>query len=318
MSALFDKYIQLGGTELGKIVSGEIKVKGGGLRLEIEKEIHGSIDKISIYSHDDTGVHFVRGLIRRKWLDGGGVEELGYPLTDEEETRDHNGRYNMFQKGSNSSAVIYRRGEGGGTFIIRGPILEKWQNMDDVIGLGYPVTDEKVVGKDRKGRYNDFKSANAERDDVRSIYYHPRTGTKLVRGSIRTRWIREGWIDEVGYPKTDEEDYSVVNKNGEIRKGKISKFQRGEIVYIDGDTYYYATEGSKNPQKWFSTRSVIIALFLLVLGVAWGGTCIYALQAKNYSLLGILFPSGLITGLILAVLSDPLRRLGKKLFHIDD
>lgn len=63
--------------------------------------------------------------------------------------------------------------------------------------LVIPATDETAT-PDRRGRYNHFTGNG-------SIYWHPTTGPKLVRGGIRHTWARTGWERGIyGYPTSDE------------------------------------------------------------------------------------------------------------------
>lgn len=295
MTIISDKYMELGGSKLGKLVSEERSTKNGGRYVELEQVINGQIDTMSIYYHRKTGPHLVRGLIRQKWLMVGGLEKLGYPLTDEIDTEDGQGRYNDFQKGS----IYYRKGEPE-AFMIWGPIRKKWRTVGGVRFLGYPTTDERSVEGSAPGRYNDFKSAREEERDQRSIYWHPKTGAHVVRGAIHYEWLAKGGVTRLGYPITDEEDY--IGKNGQ--KGRISRFQKGAIIhYWDGASTYVSYE--KSQRIWFSIRAGIV----IILALIWGASCAYALITKNVWLFGILLPSG---GAITAILDYLFQKMGKR------
>ncbi len=85
-----------------------------------------------------------------------------------------------------------------GTHEVHGAIRHKY----NVVGgpnnaLSLPVTDETTT-PDKKGRYNHFIGNG-------SIYWHPTTGPKLVRGGIRHAWAKTGWEKgKYGYPTSDE------------------------------------------------------------------------------------------------------------------
>jgi hypothetical protein len=55
---------------------------------------------VSLLASPKTGVHYVVGEIRDKFLQGGGLEQFGYPLTDEVPTRDGFGLMTRFERGT--------------------------------------------------------------------------------------------------------------------------------------------------------------------------------------------------------------------------
>ncbi|WP_298516345.1 hypothetical protein [uncultured Kordia sp.] len=84
--------------------------------------------------------------------------------------------------------------------------------------LALPVTDETAT-PDGRGRFNHF-SGNG------SIYWHPATGPKLVRGAIRHTWAKTGWERGIyGYPTSDE--IRIDPKKNEW----FSDFQNGVIIW---------------------------------------------------------------------------------------
>lgn len=85
-----------------------------------------------------------------------------------------------------------------GTHEIHGAIRQKYNAVGGPNNaLSLPVTDETKT-PDKKGRYNHFIGNG-------SIYWHPNTGPKLVRGGIRHTWAKNGWEKgKYGYPTSDE------------------------------------------------------------------------------------------------------------------
>lgn len=81
---------------------------------------------------------------------------------------------------------------------IHGAIRQKYNAVggpDNALGL--PATDETTT-PDGKGKFNHFTGNG-------SVYWHPTTGPKLVRGGIRGTWARTGWErGQYGYPTSDE------------------------------------------------------------------------------------------------------------------
>ena len=104
----------------------------------------------SIYWTPETGAFEVHGLIRDRWRDfGWEAGDLGYPITDETQTPDGIGRYNVFQGGS-----IYWTASTG-AHVVFGRIRDKWKELGWEAGvLGYPTSDEyDVTG----GKRSDFE-----------------------------------------------------------------------------------------------------------------------------------------------------------------
>src|SRR5262249_2542657 len=56
--------------------------------------------KASIFASSSTGVHYVVGEIREKYLQAGGPEKFGYPVTDEIPTPDGLGLMTKFERGT--------------------------------------------------------------------------------------------------------------------------------------------------------------------------------------------------------------------------
>lgn len=152
----------------------------------------------------------VAGAIGEKYRSLGGCSSaLGGPLTDEEPTADHVGRYNHFQHGS-----IYWTPDLG-AHAVQGAIFDKWEDLEWETGLlGYPTTDE-LKTPDNRGRYSVFQRG--------SIYWTEKTGAHEVHGTIRDAWKESGWeAGPLGYPTSDE-----ITTAG----GAKSTFEGGEITW---------------------------------------------------------------------------------------
>jgi hypothetical protein len=145
VGAIDVKYQQLGGCNsiLGAPITEEQGAPDGVGRYSVFE--HGSI-----YWTPEIGAYEVHGTIRDKWAELGwesGI--LGYPVSDETETPDAIGRYNVFEHGS-----IYWT-PATGAHEVHGAIRDKWAEVGWESGvLGYPVSDEYAVSG---GRRNDFE-----------------------------------------------------------------------------------------------------------------------------------------------------------------
>lgn len=174
---------------------------------------YSRFEKGVIYWHKDTGAHEVHGMIRHKWSSlskSKGI--LGYPLSDELDASDNEGKYSDFQHGS-----IYWHPDTGAN-LVKGAIFRKWKRLKKENGfLGYPVTDE-LTTPDGRGRYNHFQRG--------SIYWHPDTGAHEVHGRIKSKWKSMSWEKGVlGYPVSDEETTL------EDEDGRHSHFEHGSIYW---------------------------------------------------------------------------------------
>jgi hypothetical protein len=82
-------------------------------------------------------------------------------------------------------------------FEVHGDIRAKYESLGGAAGpLGLPTTNETVI-PDNFGRFNHFEHG--------SIYWTPRTGPMMVRGTVRDRWAASGWErGPLGYPVQDQ------------------------------------------------------------------------------------------------------------------
>lgn len=98
----------------------------------------------SIYWHPETGAFEVHGLIRDKWREMGADQgTLGYPISDEMNSRDGISQVSHFQRGS-----IYYTHSRRKMTIVAGKCWEKWAEMNLEKGpMGHPIL-ERVVDID--------------------------------------------------------------------------------------------------------------------------------------------------------------------------
>lgn len=98
----------------------------------------------SIYWHPESGAFEVHGLIRDKWREMGADQgTLGYPISDEMNSRDGISQVSHFQRGS-----IYYTHQRRKMTIVAGKCWEKWAEMNLEKGpLGHPIL-EKIVDID--------------------------------------------------------------------------------------------------------------------------------------------------------------------------
>lgn len=142
--------------------------------------------------------------------------------------------------------VTFRRADiycskNTGTHEIHGAIRQKYNHVGGPNNaLSLPVTDETTT-PDRKGKFNHFIGNG-------SIYWHPTTGPKLVRGAIRHTWARTGWErGDYGYPASDE--IRIAPNKPEW----FSDFQN--------DVIYWKKDKSVAPETASLSRAKVQALF---------------------------------------------------------
>lgn len=154
------------------------------------------------YWTPDTGVTVVRGLIHQRFLELGGHEELGVPITDELASSG-GGRYSDFlsSDGAVHSAIYFSTRTGA--HLVVGPILEHFRALGEDAHFGFPATDTRLT-PDAFGAYNHFVMPDSQHEDA-SIYWTQPTGANAVQGAIRQKWAESGWeAGPLGYPVTDE------------------------------------------------------------------------------------------------------------------
>lgn len=147
MTAISDKYAQLGGTAsfLGAQISAEIPAANGGRKQEFQNG--------TIYWHSNTGAFEVHGAISARWLALGGEGSVfGYPTSDETTAHDGVGKFNNFENAS----VFWHPSTGA--FEVHGSIRDRWRTIGaETSILGYPTTNESTT-PDGIGRFNHFQN----------------------------------------------------------------------------------------------------------------------------------------------------------------
>jgi hypothetical protein len=105
-------------------------------------------------------------------------------------------------------------------FEVHGEIRAKYEALGGAAGpLGLPVTDESQTPDD-VGRFNHFERG--------SIYWTPRTGPMMVRGTVRDRWAASGWErGPLGYPVQDQHRMTLL---GPLPLVEWCKFENGLIA----------------------------------------------------------------------------------------
>ena len=134
LNRIDDKAGALGAGFTGRALS-DLETVRGGYRKRYEN--------CDIYSSDATGAHEVHGDIRAKYnAKGGPNSDLGLPATDETGAPDGIGRYNHF---STNGSIYWQPNPG--PMEVHGGIRGAWATQGWERGwLGYPTTDERVVG----------------------------------------------------------------------------------------------------------------------------------------------------------------------------
>ena len=120
-----------------------------------------------------------------------------------------------------------------GVYEVHGEIRKKYNAVGGPDNdLKLPVTDETTT-PDGIGKYNHFIGNG-------SIYWHPTTGPKLVRGGIRSHWAATGWERGFyGYPTSDE----IKIRSNEW----FSDFQNS-VIYWKGNSYIAPKEATLSHQ----------------------------------------------------------------------
>jgi uncharacterized protein with LGFP repeats len=168
-----------------------------------------------LYWSPSTGVRLVRGGILTKWLDAGGVEVLGLPITDEGPAG-HGGAYNHFANG----ASIYWT-TATGAQVLYGAVRARWLALGAEWGpMGFPVASETSIGNGA------VKQVFTDGD----VYWSPRTGAHELRGAIARAWEEAGGLTRLGLPTSGE----VSAPGGAVRS-----------EFSSGYTLVYSAEGTR-------------------------------------------------------------------------
>jgi uncharacterized protein with LGFP repeats len=124
------KWSQMGWEQspLGFPLSDEMPAGSAGGRMSV-------FERGAILYRPDIGTFETHGAISRRWRDVGGINNLGFPLTDELTTPDTRGRYNHFERGS-----IYWTPQTG-AHEVTADIKNAWADSGWEQGpVGYPVS----------------------------------------------------------------------------------------------------------------------------------------------------------------------------------
>jgi hypothetical protein len=159
-----------------------------------------------------------------------------------------------------------------GPYGLRSSIQKKYESSPESVGV--PASDERPVGDAAGGRYQDFKKTvfgmasmvTSMKDNpgdplptcsvpigrtmqvLSSIYWNPKTYAHVVQGEIRRLWLDLGGpTGKLGYPIDDE-------TNTPDRRGRMSRFQNGEIWWYADKGPFVAHRGSVAPGKSQSKR----------------------------------------------------------------
>jgi uncharacterized protein with LGFP repeats len=122
-----DKWAAMGWEQspLGFPMTDELPAGSTGGRVSL-------FERGAILYHPNIGTFEIHGAIFRRWRDLGGINGLGFPLTDESATPDTRGRYNHFERGS-----IYWNGVA---WEVTADIKDVWANAGwERSPLGYPI-----------------------------------------------------------------------------------------------------------------------------------------------------------------------------------
>jgi uncharacterized protein with LGFP repeats len=172
-----------------------------------------------MYWSASTGARVTYGDILAKYLDQGGHEAFGAPITDECPAID-GGRYNHFT-GTAATGVtsIYWRADLG-AHLIWGQVRALWERSGWEQGTyGFPTTDTAQT-RDGTGLFNDFTGGD---NAGAAIYWTPLSGVHGMKGAILAKWRSlDAENSFLGYPTSDEYDISI---------GKRSDFQGGYITW---------------------------------------------------------------------------------------
>lgn len=179
-----------------------------------------------LYWTENTGVHVVYGQILAKYLDGGGHQAYGVPMTDQCDAA-QGGKYNHFTGTDATRRVsIYWRGDLG-AHTLTGPIRQHWESHNWERGTyGFPTGDTTDT---EGGQFNEF-----EGDDGRGaiVYWSARSGAHGVKGKILDHYLELGGPgSDLGFPTTDERPW-----RGD---GKRSNFQGGYITWDGQQTQHH-------------------------------------------------------------------------------
>ncbi|TWH21080.1 LGFP repeat-containing protein [Prauserella rugosa] len=170
-----------------------------------------------LYWTEEAGVHAVFGDILAKFLDGGGHQTYGVPMTDECEAQE-GARYNHFT-GTDATGRVSIYWRGGDAFALTGQIRQHWEASGWERGTyGFPTGDTTDI---EGGKVNEF-----EGDDTfgANIYWSANSGAHGVKGKILETYLELGGPGgDLGFPTTDEKPWRGDGKRSNFQGGWITR-----------------------------------------------------------------------------------------------
>lgn len=140
------------------------------------------------------------------------AKNLGKPVTDERTCPDGIGKNRVYQDGK---TIVYWTPQTPAA-AVTGENLKKYAQIGyEKSVLGYPITNEIKIRD--AGTYQRFQKGN--------MYYTPKYGSKIVYGSIFSKWGELKYENgPLGYPITDE----LASSDG---KGRYNEFENGTVYW---------------------------------------------------------------------------------------
>ncbi len=200
--AILARYDELGGPggSLGYPLTDEIGVAGGRATY---------FQGARLYWSAGTGTHFILGGILARYVQQGGPDVIGLPVTDEYDIP--GGRAQNFP----TSRICWSIWTDA--HLITGAILVKFDQLGGLPAMGLPTTDEIDVPGKPGARMSDFQRGR--------IYWSAGTDSHLVVGAIRSKYFDTGEAAALGLPTSDETD--VAGKPG----ARMNTFEYGNIYW---------------------------------------------------------------------------------------
>jgi uncharacterized protein with LGFP repeats len=167
--------------------------------------VRGRFTQGDIYWSEKTGAWEIRGGIRQKWEDLGGLSALGLPVTGEVYLPGGGARSTF----SSGYSIVW--GPTTGAHAIGSGALSTWTALGaGTSKLGFPVANEQYLAGGAKVSFQNG-----------GIYWSPATGTQAVQGPLDQKHRALGGPAAVGFPMHPEQPtggalYQNLTKNGTI------------------------------------------------------------------------------------------------------
>jgi hypothetical protein len=214
---LGERWLQIGREQFGYPLTDELPTRDPRGKFYHLRAVHlPGKPEASIFWTPETGAHEIVGAIRARWaaLDWD-QSPLKFPINHEVPTFDGIGRTQQFEGGMISFHP------DTGAHAVFGAIGERWIQIGRE-NFGYPTTDETVT-RDRRGRFNHFRTVQVPEKPEASIYWTPQTGAHAVFGGIRAKWMElNAEMGRLGYPVSAERGH---------QGGRIQQFERGSLFW---------------------------------------------------------------------------------------